>query len=169
MSDSHEDHARSHVQTSDRTGDTYVHINNGQGSLHRMGCDQLWLVFLWVKPSWPVTGGGGGGGRITSPCRFMSLFFLILFELMTSSSSSRPSSVLNMHRPFYWHEMLFPSNQLKRLCVCACVCVLFICPVCAFSVSLQWDCVDGLTERMRHSLFFYIHVMQYGTSTILLV
>lgn len=37
LPDSHEDHAGSHVQTSYRTGDTYVHIND-QGPLPGTGC-----------------------------------------------------------------------------------------------------------------------------------
>lgn len=33
--DSHEDHAGGHVQTANWTGDTFVHINDGQGPFHR--------------------------------------------------------------------------------------------------------------------------------------
>ena len=102
----------------------------------------------------------GGWGRITSPCRFMSLFFLLLFELVTSSSSSSlPSSVLNMHRPFYWHEMLFPSNQLKRLCVCvcvcACVCVIYLSCLCFFCVTPVR--LSGRTYRANASQIIFLY------------
>lgn len=42
--------------------------------------------------------------------------------------------------------------------VCGCVWILF---------AIYLSCLCGLTERIRHSLFFYIHVMQYDTSTLL--
>lgn len=47
LTDPHEDHAGSHVQTSNRTGDTHVHINN---VLHGTEC-QLRLVNVRGKPS----------------------------------------------------------------------------------------------------------------------
>lgn len=89
LTDPHEDHAGSHVQTSNRTGDTHVHINN---VLHGTGC-QLRLVNVRGKPSWPETRGKErfSRGRINHFTFFLSFFFpqLVTSVPLSSLSSSK--------------------------------------------------------------------------------
>lgn len=143
LPDSHEDHAGSHVQTSNRTGDTYVHINDDQGPFPRTGC-RLWLVICranWAD-QWP-------GGRLLLPVDHFSPF-LFLFELMTSILHL--SVVLIMQQPFYWHEMFFffflSSDEI--VCACGC-CYLFVLSV----LFCVWLC--GWTNHANASQFIFLY------------
>ncbi len=139
----------------------YIWTMDG-GPPHRMGC-QLWLVNSWGKPSWPVSGG-------IHSCQFISFF--LNFEQMTSILRRFfPCLCLKCNGHFIDMRCFSHlTSERGSVSVYVCVyCLLFICAVCA-SLCVTSVRLCGRTYQVNASQFiFYIHVMQYDTSTILLV
>ncbi len=146
LPDSHEDHAGSHVQTSNRTGDAYVHINNGQGPSAVIG---------YLTGQTKLTSDRGGRGSLLLVNSFLSSSFFFLWADDFSSSSFLPCLCLTCNGHFVDMRCFFPSDQLKRQCVCVCVyCYLFVLPVlfCVTSVRLC-----GRTYRVNASQFIFLY------------
>lgn len=70
--DPHEDHAGSHVQASNRTGDAVVHMNDGQEALSRTN------GLLWFHLTVQTTNRLFTGRRMIPPCPFISPVFISL-------------------------------------------------------------------------------------------
>lgn len=155
LSDSHEDHAGSHVQASNRTGDPHVHIKNSQEPPHGTG-SQLRSVIIQTNLT---------SDRVedySSPSfQFSLLFLFFVFGLMTSTPHHLSSLCLTCDSHYTDTGCLIHSTSWRDrvyVFVRGCAWILF---------AIYLSCLCGLTERIRHSLFFYIHVMQYDTSTLL--
>lgn len=93
--------------------------------------------------------------------QFSLLFLFFVFGLMTPTPHHLSSLCLTCNSHYIDTGCLIHSTSWRDrvyVFVCGCAWILF---------AIYLSCLCGLTERIRHSLFFYIHVMQYDTSTLL--
>lgn len=161
----------------------YIWTMSGERSPWRaVSCD--WLTHHRGEASWAVTGDRGegtGGARTTSPTHFISLSssstFIFYFSIEPTTSDLRHLSFCLCLLTCNGHSIDMRRFSISRAekTVCACVyervyeCVwIFICPVCASVCVWVCVCVDLLSDCIT-LYFFYTHVTEYDTSTILLV